>query len=193
MSVGLITLQQNPTDPAAAAASHSHLYFKSDGKLYRMGSDGIATEVGASGGGSSNTTIVTLASDVGTTSTSYANVTGLSFAVTSGTMYRFYIVIAYTAASTSTASLWSLSGPSLTRGVWMTANGGAYGSVLQTYAQSTYDSGLIVTGSSGATNGACVMEGFVLPSASGTLIVRVASGTSGSAITAKAGSTITYW
>lgn len=43
-----------------------------------------------------------------------ADVTGLSFAVTSGTRYQFECMINYTSAAATTGSRWSLNGPTTT-------------------------------------------------------------------------------
>lgn len=185
---GLLTLGRNATHPSAPAAEHDHLYFYSDDKLYRMASNGTPVEVGAAGGGS-NTTIVTLGSDASNSTTSYADVTGLSFSVTSGTTYRFYAIITYTVPS-SLASLWSLNGPALTRAEWLTRHAPTSGATIITTSHTGYDSGFSNTST---TQGLVIIEGFVLPSASGTLAVRFQSGTGGTAVTAKAGSTLTYW
>lgn len=188
---GLLTYSQHTSHPTAPTSGNHHLYFYSDGKLYRMDSTGTPVEVGAAGGGS-NTTIVTLGSDVATTSTSFGDVTGLSFAVTSGTMYRFDIFVAYTTAS-NVAAKWSLNGPTLTLGCWQTEYVTSSASQVTTSNfLSSYDSGFINSGTATGAN-LTLIRGYVQTSASGTLVVRFASGTGGTAVTAKAGSTITYW
>lgn len=190
---GLITFGQNTSDPAPPDSSHSHLYFKSDGLLYKMGSDGVATEVGASGGGGGAQTVITLASDVTNSTVTLANVTGLSFAVTSGTMYRFYAMIAFTSAATSTGSQWTMNGPAKTRGGWLIRNPSAANNAAPPRFDNAYDTGVVSAGATATDNNLAIIEGYVLPSATGTLIVRFASSVGGSAIVAKAGSTITYW
>lgn len=142
-------------------------------------------------------TVFTLLSDVSNSANNtFANVTTFGFAVTSGTMTQFYITIAYTAAATTTGSRWSLTGPTLTRGAWsvtMPPASGAAPYTPVTTMQTAYDSGTVSTGTPTTDNNLVIIEGFVLPSANGTMIVRFASEVSGSAITAKAGSKIQYW
>ena len=58
--------------------------------------------------------LVVLSSDVtnnNATANTMADVTGLSFSVTSGEKYWFYANIQYTSAATGTGSRWSVSGP----------------------------------------------------------------------------------
>ena len=136
-----------------------------------------------------------LASDVtnnnGTANT-IADVTGLSFAVTSGKKYWFRFVIQYTAAATTTGSRWSISGP-----------GGTMryrSSYSLTTTSETVNSGLTahdVPAASNATSAAtagniAVVEGFYEATASGNVIARFASEIASSAIVAKAGSVVYY-
>jgi hypothetical protein len=141
--------------------------------------------------------IVTLGSDVinnsGTANT-IANVTGLSFAVTAGVTYNFSALIIYTSAATTTGSRWSISGPasptllsysssySLTAITNTIINANAYDLPAASNATSSFTTGNI-----------CKIEGIIKPSASGTVTVRFASEIANSAITAKAGSTLTWW
>lgn len=142
-------------------------------------------------------TTVVLGSDVvnnnGTANT-IADVTGLSFSVTSGNIYWFQFYIMYTANATTTGSRWSVNGPasptflrfkseySLTT-TTRTINEGL----------SAYDTPAGASASSAATNSNIAwVEGFVQPSANGTLIARFASEVSSAAITAKAGSVL-FW
>ncbi len=136
-----------------------------------------------------------LASDVtnnnGTANT-IADVTGLSFAVTSGKKYWFRFMIQYTAAATTTGSRWSISGP-----------GGTMryrSSYSLTTTSETVNSGLTahdVPAASNATSAAtagntAIVEGFYEASANGNVIARFASEIASSAIVAKAGSVVYY-
>jgi hypothetical protein len=144
---------------------------------------------------SSAQSVAVLASDVtnnnGTANT-IADVTGLSFAVTSGKKYWFRFVIQYTAAATTTGSRWSISGP-----------GGTMryrSSYSLTTTSETVNSGLTahdVPAASNATSAAtagniAVVEGFYEATASGNVIARFASEIASSAIVAKAGSVVYY-
>jgi len=142
-------------------------------------------------------TAVVLGSDVTNNNASantIADVTGLSFSVTSGHTYVFEFNIAYTAAATTTGSRWSINGPAFTRL--------AYGSEYSLAATTTtrnpnfvtaYDLPAASNATSGNTtsNQACIW-GIITPSANGTVIARFASEVSGSAIVAKAGSVCYY-
>ena len=122
-----------------------------------------------------------------------ANVTGLSFSVTSGTTYRFYAVIAYTSAATNTGSRWAISGPvsptylAYTSRYFLTAT-------TQTLNFATaYDIPAGCNATSALAGNIAIIEGVIIPSANGTVIVRFASEASSSAIVAKAGSTLEWW
>ena len=62
----------------------------------------VASEGGGGGGG--HRTLVTLGSDVTNSTSTLADVTGLSFAVTASTIYRFFAMIYYTAGATATVA-----------------------------------------------------------------------------------------
>jgi hypothetical protein len=142
-------------------------------------------------------TTVVLASDV-TNSNAVANtiadVTALSFSVTSGNTYWFRFVIAYTAAATTTGSRWSVNGPATPTSLYYRADYSLTTTSKTTIEGSAaYDLPAASNASSAATGAnIAVIEGFVKPSANGTLIARFASEVSSSAIVAKAGS-ICQW
>lgn len=123
-----------------------------------------------------------------------ADVTGLSFAVTAGNTYWFRAFIQYTAAATGTGSRWSINGPASPTALIYKSE------YALTTTTRTINEGLAdydLPAASNATSAATTsniawVEGFITPSASGTVIVRFASEVSGSAIVAKAGS-ILHW
>lgn len=123
---------------------------------------------------------------------SIADVTGLSFAVTSGNKYWFKFVITYTSAATTTGSRWAISGPATAYLAYvsnysLTATSWTFNSVV------AYDTPAACNATSAATTGnTAVIEGIIVPSANGTVIARFASEVSNSAITAKAGSFVEY-
>lgn len=67
-------------------------------------------------GGSPYRTLVTLASDVTDSAgnATFTDCTGLSFSVTAGTRYRFYALMWYTSAASTTGSKWAINGPAAT-------------------------------------------------------------------------------
>lgn len=136
--------------------------------------------------------LATLAADV-TNNNGVANtiqdVTGLSFAVVSGETYWFRFTIQFTSAATTTGSRWSINGPA--------ASALRYDSCYSLTATTlTFNEGLAaydLPAASNATSAAtgsnmAFVEGFITPSADGTVIARFASEVASSAIVAKAGS-----
>ena len=121
-----------------------------------------------------------------------ADVTGLSFSVTSGEKYWFYANIQYTAAATTTGSRWSMSGPT---GTWRYSS--QYSLTATTVTINTGLAAADLPAASNATSAAtgsnnAWVEGFFEATATGTVVVRFASEVLSSAITAKAGS-ILQW
>lgn len=124
-----------------------------------------------------------------------ADVTGLSFSVTANSKYYFKFVIFYTAAATTTGSRW---------GVNCTAGTAASLSLISEYSLTTttttrnaliqaFDSPAASNASSAAlANNMAILEGYFIPTATGTFIARFASEVAGSAIVAKAGSICYY-
>jgi len=140
---------------------------------------------------------VVLASDVTNNNASantIADVTALSFAVVSGNTYWFRFFIMYTAALTATGSRWSINGPA-TPTLLIYKSEYSLTTATRTINEglATYD----VPAASNATSAATTsniawIEGFITPSANGTVIARFASEASSSAIVAKAGSILHY-
>lgn len=153
---------------------------------------------------SSSLSTVVLGADVtnnNAVANSIADVTGLSFAVTSGNTYWFRFVIMYTAAATTTGSRWSISGPATSLQGWRMSNTLTAAATVGTDVFSdasliTYDTpaasnATSATATAGTVN-VVTLEGFVKPSADGSVIARFASEVSNSAIIAKAGSCVFY-
>lgn len=122
-----------------------------------------------------------------------ADVTGLSFPVSSGITYKFRFFILFTTVAATTGSRWTINGPATTllryRAEWSSA---ALGPRFTIDGRSTYDSPATANSSSSGGNNEAVIEGIVTPSAGGTVIARFASEISGSAVTAKAGSYVEW-
>jgi hypothetical protein len=135
--------------------------------------------------------LVTLGSDVGpNTTTTLADVTGLSFSVKAGVSYRFEFFVVYQTAATTTGITLSVNGPASPTALafWVDVPSNATTRVLGN--RRTYD-----TGATGAgvdtinSNVLAIVRGVITPSADGTLIVRYASEVGSSGVTVKAGST----
>ncbi len=138
---------------------------------------------------------VTLASDVlnnNATANTFQDVTGLSFSVVAGTLYKFVAMIAFDAAATTTGSRWSVSGPASPTRLFYIAEWTLTATTTFRSIQSTYNAGT-VQATSILSGNLCVIEGIIQPSANGTFVIRFASEVASSAITAKAGSTLEWW
>lgn len=140
---------------------------------------------------------VVLASDVtnnNAVANTIADVTALSFAVTSGNTYWFRFFIMYTAAATTTGSRWSVNGPAApTLLIFKSEYSLTTTSRTINEGLSAYDTPAASSASSAATASNCAwIEGFIRPSANGTVIARFASEVASSAIVAKAGSILHY-
>lgn len=123
-----------------------------------------------------------------------ADVTGLSFSVTSGKVYYFEFSILFDAAATTTGSRWAINGPNSPTRLSYTSE---YSLTTTTSTRNAnvvaYDSPAAASATSGATAGnQASIIGFIQPSAGGTVIARFASEVSNSAITAKAGSFVIW-
>ena len=156
--------------------------------------DGANTITFAStGGGSGYRTLVELGSDVSTSATSGADITGLSFAVSADTTYRFYALIIYTTSNTANGSSWGVNGPaSPTLLAWNSHFAGNTSAGNGANWIDVYGVGTNTT-SSPSTQNLAVISGIVRPSAGGTLQLRFKSEDGAQTITAKAGSTLEWW
>lgn len=126
------------------------------------------------------------------TANTIADVTGLSFAVTSGKKYYFKFIIQYTAAATTTGSRWAINGPG---GTMRYKSEYSLTTTSNTVNEgvTAHDTPAASSASSAATAGnTAIIQGFYEASASGNVIARFASEISSSAIVAKAGSVVYY-
>jgi hypothetical protein len=123
-----------------------------------------------------------------------ADITGLSFSVTSGKNYYFRFVIPYTSAATTTGARFSVSGAAATFLNYYVQFPNAATTNNTFTGNITFDSPANAsTGTPIITNPQiAVVEGIYKPSANGTLIGRFASEVAGSAIVAKAGAIVYY-
>jgi len=127
------------------------------------------------------------------TANTIQDVTGLSFPVTSGLRYKFKFVIWYTAAATTTGSRWTINGPTTSSLSYRSNYGLTTTSETINNGLGTYDLPAASNASSPATaQNLAIVEGFVTPTANGTVIARFASEVLSSAIVAKAGSYVEY-
>jgi hypothetical protein len=126
------------------------------------------------------------------TANTLADITGLSFAVTSGTYYAFKFFIRYDAAATTTGARFSLNGPAATFMAYSSYYPLTATTETINYGMTAYDLPAASNASSLVTGNIAVVEGVIQPSANGTVIGRFASEVSSSAITAKPGSHVQW-
>jgi hypothetical protein len=130
---------------------------------------------------------VRLTVDRSSTSTAFADVTGLALPLAAGQSYAFQFDGAYTAAAATTGLQLALNGPSFS----------SLAAVFEVYESATtprvavaaaYDVGVNGTASAAATALPFRIFGNVTTTAAGLMVVRGRSEVSGSAVTVKAGS-----
>jgi len=146
---------------------------------------------------SSSLQAVTLGTDQvnnNATANTIQDITGLSFAVTNGSRYYFKFICYFTTAATTTGTRFSINGPSSPTVLSymseysLTTSTSTRNPSLQSYDLPAAASANVATTGSNLA----IIEGYIIPSADGTVIGRFASEVSGSAITVKAGSVL-YW
>ena len=181
---------------SSAAHAASAISFSPTGTVAATDVQAAIAEVASeASGGSGYRTLVTLDTDRTNSTSSFADVTGLTFSVSSGVTYRFEAFLVFESQATTTGFRFAVNGPAsptiLAYGVRATA--GAASDV--TRWNQAYDSGTATSGTGFTTNNFARIEGIVKPSASGTFAVRFASEAPGAndQITVKAGSTLEYW
>lgn len=154
---------------------------------------GRLTAASTGSGGSGGKTIVELSSDVSTTLGTYSDVTGLSFAVTSGVVYRFRFVYYYDVPATGTGILVGLNGPA-TPTRFRYARYGFTGAAIAVHeTRIAYDGESALASSAGTTDNFLTIEGLIKPSTSGTLQARFGTETPGQTVTVKIGSYVEYF
>lgn len=140
---------------------------------------------------------VVLASDVvnnDATPNTIADITGLSFSVVTGETYYFRFTLDYTANATTTGARLSVNGPAATRLAYRSIPTTTTTSQGINHGLTSYDLPAAANASSASTGGNIgIVEGFVTPSADGTVIGRFASEVASAAITIKAGSILQWY
>lgn len=155
------------------------------------GPTGTAGATGSTGASESYTMISSDVVNNNVTANTIADVTGLSFSVTSGKNYHFKFIIPYTSAVTTTGSRWSINGPAITSLSYVSAYI-ANASTQTNFAASAYDLPAASNANSLLAGNVAIIEGIINCSASGTVIARFASEITLSAITAKAGAVVFF-
>jgi hypothetical protein len=138
---------------------------------------------------------VVLASDVTNANASantIADVTGLSFAVVSGSKYWFKFTIPYTSAATTTGSRWAINGPAAPTLLNYTSRYTLTATSETVNSATAYDIPAASNATSLTAGNLATIEGIIVPSANGTVIARFASEVTVSAVVAKAGAILQY-
>lgn len=189
----LVTVVHNGVNAAGAAISAQVYKVTLDAgdTLFYEEDRGWYTATASTLGVMSTTVLSTNVINNNGTADTIADVTGLSFPVTSGYSYWFRFRIAYTSAATTTGSRWSINGPATTTLNYTSSYTLTATSSTVNYA-TAYDTPAASNATSLTTGNTAIVEGFITPSASGTVIARFASEVSASAITALAGSMVEY-
>lgn len=123
--------------------------------------------------------------DQGSTSTSYADVTDLTFAVAANKAYKFRFVVFFTTSNASEGIGLSINGPSgatLRFGGFVPASASAPtgNAAIFTSGGGTDSNAMVPTAGPGATNTTSIIEGvMVVSSTPGTLALRVKAETGG--------------
>jgi hypothetical protein len=131
--------------------------------------------------------------DTNTTSTSFSDITDLSFSVTAGKTYWFRFVIPYATSVTSNGIKLSINGPaSPTYLAYFVEVANGASTLGLRKALSTYDATPTSTNSASTTSNIGIIEGVIKPSSNGTLIGRFGNEAAGQSNTIKAGAMIKY-
>ena len=136
--------------------------------------------------------VVKLSADLSAfTATALADVTGLSFALTSGRFYSFQFWIRFSTAATTTGAQFAINAPANAYLVYRTETSlTAAAAGAPTFRTARAVNIGTASASADAINGnlLCVIQGMIQPSANGTLIVRAGTEVAASGVTVRAGS-----
>lgn len=123
--------------------------------------------------------------------TSYVDITDLSFTATSGTEYEIVSVIFYSSSNTSEGASIGINGPTLTSLNYNTRRTTSATASSERWGTSAYDTD-VASVTSLATGNVSFGNARLLTSATGTVIMRLAAETGAATITVLAGSYIMY-
>lgn len=118
--------------------------------------------------------------------------TGLSFAVETGKRYRFYAKIFYNSAATTTGARFVVDGPAFTELVYQSEWTLTATTRQMNNGLTAYNLPAAAGASSLTTGNICIVEGYIIPSAAGTVRIRFASEVVNSSITIKPASHLTF-
>jgi hypothetical protein len=185
-----VLFDEQGSDPATPSAGFWRLYTKAGG-LYLIDDGGSVVGPFATAAGASDSFVKLTADETGVTNSTLVN-TGLSFAVTNGVYYNFKFIVLWRSGSGTVGLKIGLTTPTFTEysatvaihGLAGDGNAEAYIGSLNTSGDSAVSTAAQFT----TVSMLAVIEGFLLPSADGTLMVQYAAETTGSTVTMKKGS-----
>lgn len=168
-------------------------YTGNAGKFIRVNGGETGFELATVGGGGSTATLTVLGSDQTTTSTSYADVTGLTAALEADTRYQFEFFVAWRSSNSSEGIGLAIGGPAspATLMANIAINSGA-NYYLFVSAATAYDSGPLSNAGAWTTSRAAHVRGVIVTgAAAGSLALRFRAKTGGAnSATIKAGSAL---
>lgn len=123
----------------------------------------------------------------------FADITGLAVAVLNGVPTRFQFMILWGSAATTTGARFSLNGPAFTNLAYMVRWNTTATVVTTAPLGTSYNQNFTAGTDANTASNLAIIEGIVIPSADGNLLARFANEVNGSAITARAGSSVLYW
>lgn len=128
---------------------------------------------GSGGGGGATITVHSVASDQTSTSTSYADVTGLTAAVAANTTYQFEAYINWTSSGSTEGIGLAINGPASPTVLVVHVGINAGANYYQFAGNATYDSGVVATSGASATVRIAHVRGVITTGGtSGTLAIR---------------------
>ena len=140
-------------------------------------------------GGELGRGFVVLSSDFVKAGNTIEDVPGLEFPVVAGETYRFRYMIPYDTSANNVGSRWSINGPAFTR-LNFTSSYGNNVTNRVTNNAGNYDEGA-TSGATSGTGNVAIIEGVITPSASGSVMARVAS-ENNNPVTAFAGASVEW-
>jgi hypothetical protein len=177
------------TNGASTVENYEATLTAEGGLTWTPGAGWVATTVSTIG----VPNLVVLAADVANSgNNAAADVTGLSFAVVADLTYWFRFSIPYTAAATTTGSRWMVNGPTSPTALSYRSSYPSTATAVTTNFATAYDIPAAANTDSLTAGNTAIIEGFITPSAAGTVIARFASEVNASAITAKAGAILEW-
>lgn len=134
-----------------------------------------------------------LTNNVVNQTTSYTDVTGLSFPVIANNSYYFYFFIVYDVLDTANGTAWSINGPAATMAYTSKYTADSPSGSVNNYGLTAYNLPASTSSKSQATSAnVAIIEGIITPSASGSVIARFMSEAVSHDLTAKSKSFVEY-